>query len=847
MTCPCDETQLHAYGALAGPLEIAAGLDDLPRQLYEFVDLRAAMLDRARLQGALAEWKARAPDDYGVMWLEMQAYVGELLSLYDKAIADESYVRTAKLRPSLRRLLGVLGYVPRPAVAATVDLALIAGGAQPVTLPAGTGFRSGAFGAEPPQVFELISPATIHPALNRWAVTTPRATTISGSITTMLLDPASARVAVDDVVLVELSAADADAHVRKVTNVARIVDDAGQRVVEVTFDRAVDAGAGRPVSGVRLRKPTRTASLKSPSAVGGDDPSFHPYYAYGGEFYDELLAKNPELAAGVQDLIDAGYPAPPVHFPWMQFILDGVYREARADARFLVTREDETRWARIYTRGEEDFTIVASSTTAAYTITIAGPDNDISMPAQTIPAVKAVFTRITTADYLDAPDRKASPTSIDWQDPALAPDGFTIGVGLVTAGRALGPALRSVLATDPLGAARARAPVGSIAATDRLLLKDAEARGVSIAGGVNFTTRALELDPDASWTPGLATPLTAYGNVVTAVRGETVNGEVLGSGDATQVMQSFTLAKKPLTYMAVAGAATDSGVAAALSVWVDGLLWTEVPSFFGQGPDAQVYVVRQGDDDASTITFGDGVRGARLPTGAGNVVASYRWGAGAAMPPAGSIAQLAKPVAGLEAVVGPVAAAGGADAEDAESLRELAPRSALLLGRAISIEDMEVAARLVPGVETARAEWAWDPRRLRPGVKVWIVGGAVTTVEQRLRELTDPDTPITVAFATPVAKTFAIDLELDPRQVAETVLAAATDALLGEDGWFRPARLGIDRPLLRSPLLAFLLSIPGVTGVRGLVFDGASLLGYGVAPGPGAYFDLAAGTAVTGS
>lgn len=842
MTCPCDDTHPPE------PLDLPAGLDDLPRQQFEFSTLRAAMLDRARLQGALADWKARAADDYGVMWLEMQAYVGELLSLYDKAIADESYVRTAKLRPSLRRLLGVLGYVPRPAVAATVDLALVADGKQAVTLPAGTGFRSGGFGAEPPQVFELIAPATIHPVLNRWAVTTPRATTISGSLLTMLLDPRTAQVAAGDVVLVELSDDPADAHVRTIENVARIVDDAGQRVVEVTFDRAIPTRAPVPVAGVRLRKPTRTASLKSPSAVGADASSFHAYYGPGGAWTDELLAANPELFAGVQELIDAGYQVS-LAFPWLSLSLDGIYREARAGERMLVTVDGETRWARIYEREEAALTIVAEETKAAYTIVVNGPNNDINIPATKIDAITAPHTRLLTGDYLDAEARKAGPGSATWQDGSVLPDSVTVGVGLVIAGRALGPALRSVLATDPLGAAGARAPIGSTALATRLILKDAEDRGVSIAGGIDYTTRRLVLDPDASWTPGLATPVTAHGNVVTAVRGETVIGEVIGSGDATQVMQHFGLAKKPLTYLAVAGAASDSGVASSLVVWVDGLQWTEVPSFFGQGPDAQVYVVRQDDTGASTITFGDGVRGARLPTGAGNVVASYRWGAGAASPPAGSIAQIAKPVAGLEAVIGPIASGGGADAEGAESLRALAPRSALLLGRAISIEDMEVAARLVPGVTTAKAAWEWDGVRQRPVVKVWIVAGpgVVASVEARLRALTDPDVPLSVAEATPVVRRLAIDLELDPRQVPATVLAAAREALLGEDGWLTPARLGIEQPLLRSPLLAFLLSVPGVTGVRGLIFRRTPLLGYGVDPGPGAYFDFTATTAVTGS
>src|SRR5213078_8813 len=227
-----------------------AGLSDLPRQQFVFAELRRAMLDRAKNQPAFAEWRARAKDDYGVMWLELWAYVGELLSLYDKAISDESYVRTAKLRPSLRRLLESLGYVPRPAVAASVELAVIADGKQPVALPIGTGFRSGAFAGHPPQVFELVAPWTIHPNLNRLPVITPSVTTLTGTLDSLLLSPQTASISVDDVLLIELSTAASDVFVRKATAVERIVDDANRRVVKVTLDRTIDAGTGKPVDGV---------------------------------------------------------------------------------------------------------------------------------------------------------------------------------------------------------------------------------------------------------------------------------------------------------------------------------------------------------------------------------------------------------------------------------------------------------------------------------------------------------------------------------------------------------------------------------------------------------------------
>ena len=803
MNCPCDGPDDPT------PPVIAAGLDDLPRQWSTFSELRLAMLDRARHKLALADWSARAKDDYGVMWLELWAYVGELLSLYDKAIADESYPRTAKLRPSLRRLVELLGYVPRPAMAATAELAVRAGGRAPVTLPIGTGFRSGAFDGEPPQVFELIAPATIHPALNQWPLGTPAAATIAGAIDELLLEPQTANAAIGDTVLVELGAS--VAAVRTVTSVARRVDDAGRRVVAVGLDRSVAAGAGVAVAAVRLRKASRTAPLQSPSAVGGDTPSFGTTFGF-----------------------------------W--FILDGVYRELHTNDRFLVRHGDEVRWATAQLRQDWPITQVAASTTAAITINL--PDSKTAtVPAQTVPALKTLRTVVISGEPLNDASRKATPTSGDWTA-ATDVTGFTLGFALVSAGRVLGAAQRALQPGDPLISIGARAPVGSTAATTRMLLRDVEQRAVAIGASIDLDTGAIDPAADATWSPGLATPVTGYGNVVIAVRGETVTGEVLGTGDATAEHQRFVLAKKPLTYRAIAA---DPGFASSLRIWVGGLEWLEVASFVAARPADQVFVVRQDDDGASAITFGDGGRGARLPSGAA-VVASYRFGAGAKAPPAGSIAQIARPVPGLDAVAAALAAGGGADAEDAGSLRELAPRSAMLLGRAISIADLEVAARLVAGVVTARADWAWDGTQQRPVVKVWVVTAphvadviatVVAQVDQRLRGLSAPDTPITCVAATAITATLAIDLEIDPRRIPDDVVAAVTAAL--RDDRLTPARLGIATPLLRSPLLAALLDHPGVTGVRGLSWNGAALTGYGVDPGVGNFFALTADLIVTGS
>ncbi len=323
---------------------------------------------------------------------------------------------------------------------------------------------------------------------------------------------------------------------------------------------------------------------------------------------------------------------------------------------------------------------------------------------------------------------------------------------------------------------------------------------------------------------------------MTAVRGETVPWEVLGTGDAAILNQSFKLKKSPLTYTV---SNSDAGVSSALKVYVDGVMWTEVPSFFGAREHEQVYIVRQNDDGDSLVTFNG-----RLPTGS-VVAATYRFGAGKASPPAGTIKQLARPVTGLKSVRNPVAAYGGDDAEPASQIRTLAPRSALLLGRAISLPDMQVAASGVPGVRAAGAEWNWSTVVQSAVVHVYYIGDTALkgSIFQRLRSLSDSTTPIHVDQATGIPVSLSLSIDVDPRRLEADVLSAVRTALMdSESGLLPPERIGIGRPVFRSQIFEAVLAVPGALAVNGLLWDGGDFPTYGVSPGAGNYFDLEAGT-----
>jgi hypothetical protein len=193
----------------------------------------------------------------------------------------------------------------------------------------------------------------------------------------------------------------------------------------------------------------------------------------------------------------------------------------------------------------------------------------------------------------------------------------------------------------------------------------------------------------------------------------------------------------------------------------------------------------------------------------------------------------------------PVAAYGGSDREPAEGLRVYAPRSALLLGRAISLADFEAAAIGVGGVRAARAGWRWHPERQTPVAQIWYIGAAAvkTTVVGRLLGLSDGATPIDVAQAQALPRNLTLSLEIDPARIAADVIAAAGAALLAKgEGLLVPERIGIGRPLFRSRILEAALATPGVNAVTGLLWNGSPWLTWGKEPGAGKYFDFEAGS-----
>ncbi|HEX6639986.1 MAG TPA: hypothetical protein VF215_02680, partial [Thermoanaerobaculia bacterium] len=228
-------------------------------------------------------------------------------------------------------------------------------------------------------------------------------------------------------------------------------------------------------------------------------------------------------------------------------------------------------------------------------------------------------------------------------------------------------------------------------------------------------------------------------NVAAATHGESVD-EVLGSGDAAAVYQSFTLRQPPLTHVK---ADTPSGRASTLEVWVDDVLWSEVPTLYGRGAEERVYIARRNDDGTTTVTFGDGISGARLPTGQENVRARYRKGIGLeGNLEAEQISLLISRPQGLKAAKNPMPSTGGDDPETRDGARQNAPLTVLTLDRVVSLQDFEDFARGFAGVAKAIATWSTGSERR--GVFVTVAGpngvaiDDTTTLAAALRTYGDP-------------------------------------------------------------------------------------------------------------
>ncbi|MBL7626531.1 putative baseplate assembly protein [Frankia sp. CN6] len=861
MSCPDGQAPAESGRPAPTPLPVTnpPGRPAIRRRVATHATARATMtraLSRPALAGA-GDLSARTDDDFAIALLDAAAVVVDVLTFYTDRLAGEHYLRTATEARSVAELARLLGYQPAPALAATADLAFTLdptpGAPARSLIATGTAVQSVPGPGEQPVVYETLADLEASPAWNALRPR-PRGPHPESAGHTLAFAGAVTGVTVGDGVLFRTGAGPTDEDagrglafgvvraVRPVDAVPELpgrpgapartevdlatLDYGAAPVVEhrppddllpataTTLTAAGSAAwlAGRRVSATdldteALAHRTTLDEVARAFAGAGEHPAeallFRQRHAlFGGQApltasLAEMVALEVRRSAGApaevvawaSQLSAAWDAASAQTFPRTRAAGE-IYLEGAAPvpADSLVVLRDANHWG--------GYRVLAADAVSLTVLTISGRATRVRLDS---PGHLGAFSIHGTTAYA-APERLAladvaEPEALDTAVVEL--DGLALGL---RAGR------RVVVTGEPVGDA-----------------------GHTVTHPTTLAGVVHDFGPRRSTTVTLADQLPVamsrpttriLANVATASHGET-RREVLGSGDARQVFQRFGLRQPPLTHLS---AATASGLADTLTVWVGDVRWARVDSFQGAGPDDRVYVLQE-QAGIPVVQFGDGITGARLPTGAANVRAAYRSGAGlAGRVRAGQLSQPRARAGGVTAVVNPAPGVGGDDPEPLASARAAAPARVAALDRVVSMADYALFARGFPGVAKAHAVRARAGGRA--GVALTVAGrhgerldprqGTGANLLAALRTYGDPAVPVALLPHEPVPFRLVVAARTAPDRDRAAVLAAASSRLTAAFS-FDTRELG--QPVAASEVVAVLQATPGVvaatvTGLR---------------------------------
>jgi predicted phage baseplate assembly protein len=232
-----------------------------------------------------------------------------------------------------------------------------------------------------------------------------------------------------------------------------------------------------------------------------------------------------------------------------------------------------------------------------------------------------------------------------------------------------------------------------------------------------------------------------------------------------------------------------------------------------------VYVSRLGDDGKTTVEFGDGHEGARLPTGLDNVRATYKKGLGLeGLVEAGQLSLLPARPLGVVGVTNPLPSEGAEDPETLDGARDNAPGTVLTLDRAVSLRDYEDFALGFAGIDKALATWVWDGRTRRvvitvagpAGAPIPAGGATHTALVQALGAAGDPRVAFGVVSFRPTHFRAALRVKVHPDHAAAVVLPAVEAALRAH---FAFGRRRFGQPVALSEVIAAAHAVTGVVAI----------------------------------
>lgn len=827
LVCPCDSV-IHPR-----PIFNPPGLAAIAYRGGDWISFRHALLqplhDQRTLQSveyALRDWKPSATGDLAVQMVEWWAYLADILTFYNERVANESYLRTALLTPSIQNLVRLLGYRPRPGIGAHGILAVLTNNATSLVIPNGFPVQSKPGPGKSPQLFEVDADTTLNPP-NAILVEPPPQPSGFAQGRLLLKGAVNTVKAGDEVLLLhkQWPATNVYALVT-VADVQPEKDPQGHINTRVVLAQGLSLSDTAAAS-YKLLKSAQSAHLwqyRANTVVndnGNGNGSAHmEAISRGIKVGDPLLFDLPGQASASGAATVKTTTATP-----LTKIIIGSQRR-----RMILLRPSSPELVQVSGYSETIWYANAPEPAKPQ-----DPPDPKTTPPVPIPHSVVSFTPAVNSAWDTA--RDIALLRYAWQE---------AGQLIETPAATLSVAPTSVTATGP----------SSLPASfgGPVLLEDAKGNGVNARATLGSDGRTLALSDTPADPVALTPALRLLANLIPVSRGQSVHGEVLGSGNAALAGQEFVLQKSPLTYLLNPVSTSGQNYKSTLRIWVNQIEWYEAPSFFDQPVDAHIFVTREDADNKTNVQFGDGVHGARLPTGVNNVVANYRYGSGAEAPAAGTLTVITQPLPNLKAIRNPVAVGGGADPDPLDQIRRYAPLSVLTLGRAISGDDYEAIAAQTPGVKRAKAYWGFDTAEQRTVVKVYVGDDAQAVQDARiaLAGAVDVNRPPRVYLAMPLPVTLSVSLRCNPAYAADPLVAAVRSMLVDpNNGLIGTNRVRIGQSLFNSQIEAACLSVPGVLAAHNLRFTvqrqlRAKLLStqflyqpqYRHDPGEGAFFQL---------
>ena len=775
----------------------------------QFKQSLLASLSNPALQGLTT----REEGDFAIALLNAWATVADVLTFYQERIANESYLRTATERVSLLHLARLIGYELRPGVAASTYLAFAIedapGSPGEAIIDIGTKVQSVPGLGEQPQTFEAVEKIE---ARAEWNAIKPRLTQrhpIKGDTERLLFEGIATALKPGDGLLLVPD----DGSPPVFRQVAEVILQATQQLTEVLLQPATRTGASfisrRMIVGAGISPPaSRVVDQKVISALDFQATARIQEFDVSGVFA-HLRATRPQPPSIIAFRTRAaifGHNAP----KWNSL---PNYQEGPYSAR-------ENSWAetnldKYYEESESDpnlplDNVYASITKKSWVVLKDGTYSKHYQVTEVVELTKSDFalsakiTRLTLDNSNDFEKFGIRTTTVFAQSEELKlarlpnkepVSGSEIELDSAIESLAVGQA---IILCGELFQNR-----GNYACEQATLAR------------VDYVFREREGFTKLTLSKGLGNDyvrntVTINANVVLSTHGETVR-EVLGSGDASQPYQSFTLRQPPLTYVS---ASTPRGAASTLQVRVNDLLWHEVPTLYGKGAEERVYVTRHSDDSQTTIVFGS-----RLSTGQENVRATYRKGIGlGGLVEANQLSQLMTRPLGVKGVTNPQSATGAEDPESLAQARRNAPLTVLTLDRIVSLQDYEDFARAFGGIAKARATWTWNGQQR--GVFVTVAGPNGAEVEpdsslfknllSQMHKAGDRYVPLQVKSYRPAFFRIKARVKIDSDYLSDKVLAAAWLSLQTHFSFDARA---FGQGVALSEAIAMIQAVPGVVAV----------------------------------